>query len=784
MSSAPSISVKELRLALVCYGGVSLAIYMHGITKEIHKLIRAARAFDSAWEDDPELRNPSSPFGGTEFDTESVYFDALVAAARNGHPLTVVLDVITGTSAGGINGVFLGRALAEGRSQDGLRDVWLQDGDLNKLLRVQSVIPFGGRIRMALSLLRSVLRLLVRPHAAPLNGTLMSRLLHSALTDMERVEDTTLVPPDNGLDLITTATDVRGYDSPVSVGTGRLAHTDRSYRQALRFRHDTSRGDPSGFDDGAVDALAFAARATSSFPGAFPAVSVAGFLENVGGADEARAKAVAGHFLFTGDDVAGPAAAWYMDGGVLDNGPFDFCIDLIAEKRAERETARELVYIEPDPHDEVQGTGAPQPEPSVAATVWAAKVTVPGHVPFVAALGELRTLNGTIAEVGSIVERTSAEVVAEVTAVTGDEPTAALSYDQVQGRAAPLRDRARERADVAYPAYCRLRAEGLARLVGVTLAGRLGYPARSNRALLVADILLSWVRHSPAWTADDKAVALENQLEIGDLPYRMRRAQFVLQGVNALFTGEASDARRKQLAAIKTSCWDLLEHLRNASATAAAAVEPQAHTLFSRTNLADAVGISPDDFADRHFTEIGAIYETYRDTAATEARGSSIDLWEVLGTATLGWSEVERAGLLGRYVGFPIWDAVIYPTIALAAIPQLSPIDVRRFSPLDADRLTATSPDGKPQPKLRGTAYAHFGGFLDKGWRQGDYLWGRLDGVELIMNLLRSHAGDIDLDRQTTEGFRTVLDTEEESLRLVRAEMGRIRRQLAGSSGA
>ena len=26
---------KELRLALVCYGGVSLAIYMHGITKEV-----------------------------------------------------------------------------------------------------------------------------------------------------------------------------------------------------------------------------------------------------------------------------------------------------------------------------------------------------------------------------------------------------------------------------------------------------------------------------------------------------------------------------------------------------------------------------------------------------------------------------------------------------------------------------------------------------------------------------------------------------------------------------
>ena len=34
--------MKEVRLGLVCYGGVSLAVYMHGLTKEIFKLVRAA----------------------------------------------------------------------------------------------------------------------------------------------------------------------------------------------------------------------------------------------------------------------------------------------------------------------------------------------------------------------------------------------------------------------------------------------------------------------------------------------------------------------------------------------------------------------------------------------------------------------------------------------------------------------------------------------------------------------------------------------------------------------
>ena len=36
---------KELRFALICYGGISLAVYMHGITKEIWRLAAASRAF-------------------------------------------------------------------------------------------------------------------------------------------------------------------------------------------------------------------------------------------------------------------------------------------------------------------------------------------------------------------------------------------------------------------------------------------------------------------------------------------------------------------------------------------------------------------------------------------------------------------------------------------------------------------------------------------------------------------------------------------------------------------
>ncbi|MGH9199167.1 MAG: hypothetical protein ACRD1T_25980, partial [Acidimicrobiia bacterium] len=49
----PGQPVKEIRLALVCYGGVSLAIYMHGVTKEIHKLLLASLAFGQDQERNP-----------------------------------------------------------------------------------------------------------------------------------------------------------------------------------------------------------------------------------------------------------------------------------------------------------------------------------------------------------------------------------------------------------------------------------------------------------------------------------------------------------------------------------------------------------------------------------------------------------------------------------------------------------------------------------------------------------------------------------------------------------
>src|SRR5829696_7383967 len=127
---------KELRIALVCFGGISLAVYMHGISKEILKLVRAsrelhaiadrARRAKAAFLDDadPEKR---------EYDTESIYFELLREIGRK-IELRVVVDIIAGASAGGINGTLLARALSHDLPFGPMRNLWLYNADVSVVM--------------------------------------------------------------------------------------------------------------------------------------------------------------------------------------------------------------------------------------------------------------------------------------------------------------------------------------------------------------------------------------------------------------------------------------------------------------------------------------------------------------------------------------------------------------------------------------------------------------------------------------------------------------------------
>src|SRR3546814_15966011 len=93
---------KEIRLALVCYGGISLAVYMHGITKEIWRVARASQAFIAG-----DMAGEGS---------QGVYRALLEEIeVEQKLRLRVLIDIVAGASAGGINGVFLAQATATGQ---------------------------------------------------------------------------------------------------------------------------------------------------------------------------------------------------------------------------------------------------------------------------------------------------------------------------------------------------------------------------------------------------------------------------------------------------------------------------------------------------------------------------------------------------------------------------------------------------------------------------------------------------------------------------------------------
>ena len=122
---------KEVRFALVMYGGVSLAIYINGVAQEFYSLVRS-----TADDGNGNLLPVRSK-------TEATYRKLACALGASGVCTTLpevkirsrfVVDILSGTSAGGINAVFLAKALSEGQDFRVLEEMWLNQADISSLL--------------------------------------------------------------------------------------------------------------------------------------------------------------------------------------------------------------------------------------------------------------------------------------------------------------------------------------------------------------------------------------------------------------------------------------------------------------------------------------------------------------------------------------------------------------------------------------------------------------------------------------------------------------------------
>jgi predicted acylesterase/phospholipase RssA len=271
----------------------------------------------------------------------------------------VVVDVIGGTSAGGINGVMLGAAIYTGNDLPNLREVWISLGDFRRLLRpaTQGSPP-------------SILRGddFVLPE--------LTRQLDMLFEDAR--------PQAQELHIFVPATDLEGVPTRYSDSTGRR-FLERDHRRVFHFTSSHVDPGPSGVmrkkvSLGASDAkklLAHAARSSSSFPAAFEA-----------------------HRL-TCEDGGEVSERMLVDGGILDNQPFGPVLDQMAVLPVARPAKRVLLYVvpyvtEPDAGDP---TG---PKLGTALETVAAALSLPRDLPKLQGLERVTREQTTLANLEMI----------------------------------------------------------------------------------------------------------------------------------------------------------------------------------------------------------------------------------------------------------------------------------------------------------------------------------------------------------------------------------------------
>lgn len=744
---------KELRLALVSTGGISLAVYMHGVTKELWHLSRASCA----------IHGKDAPHVATKPGMEDVWARLLrTIHTERGVRLRVLVDILSGASAGGINAVFLAQALATGQSLEPLTRLWLARADSDVLLDpdarpwgrfakfwaqplVWAVLRWsalrapdgelsrqvGGQTpdhKLSGEVRRKVSRLIrARWFAPPFSGIGFSRLLAEALDAMAHSGNAApLLPPGHPIDLMVTATDFAGHPAPLRLNSPPLVE-ENEHRLGIGFRAE-ARGH-TGEALAPLPELVFAARATASFPGAFPPLTVA----EIDRLAAERGEAWPGRSAFlqrvmpnrwrrgTLDQAA------LVDGAVLVNRPFAPAMAALASRPSRREVDRRFVYLDPAPHAPAETARNAAPVGFLSA-IFGALSTIPREQPIRDNLDALERQSRERLRLRAIVDSLQGEIEETVARLFGHT----LFFDwpntkRLIGWRARAQQAAAEQAGYAFHGYAQVKLAGIVADLAEVITQAL--PADDNQG--VEDALWRYLaQHGldnlSARGAGATAPAIAF-FRAHDLSFRIRRLKLL--------------ARRL------TADWDEAAGIDPAAREAARDVVYRAQALYqARASLS---GLGPGFAASAAVVreDPGAVLAAIaarRDLARLddEVDGLFVHALGVMDKAL-------RRRFLHAYLGFPFYDVATLPLFQGDGLGEFDPVKVDRISPEDA---VAIRPGGT-RACLKGIAFTHFGAFFSRAWRENDYLWGRLNGAERLIDMVCSTL-DRPLDPVLVDGFK------------------------------
>ncbi len=137
---------------------------------------------------------------------------------------------------------------------------------------------------------------------------------------------------------------VFGYPRDVKINTPSvIAEREHGLFWTFKYRKWSDESETSGLADSNVLGLALAARATSSFPGAFPPVQLSNLerlLAQRGLDWPDRQKFIASNFKEHIRAGVDPEITSFLDGGTVNNKPFSVVLNMVRERPAYRDVDR------------------------------------------------------------------------------------------------------------------------------------------------------------------------------------------------------------------------------------------------------------------------------------------------------------------------------------------------------------------------------------------------------------------------------------------------------------
>jgi patatin-related protein len=561
MAASPQAEyTQEVRFAIVMYGGVSLAIYINGIAQELLRLVRAT------------ARKQPADLSGTEriyrrvshlLANESMGMAELekVSADTTSLPPTrFVVDILSGTSAGGINGIFLAKALANGQDMEELKNLWVTEGD------IETLINDKRSIEKPLSL--------QDPPTSLLNSERMYFKLLEAFDGMDKS-----VPPRkeadespfvDELDLFVTSTDLQGVVLPIRLSDDLVY--ERRHRNVMHFVYSepSVSGENTRNDFFATynPFLAFAARCTSSFPFAFEPMCLTDTdpilqrLRKNNNGDCASGSKLWRRFYRDYVDPRGVSTVPFPnrafgDGGYLDNKPFSYATEALMNRNADVPVDRKLIYIEPSPEhpeDDVER----DEKPDAIQNVMSALLTLPRYETIREDLERVKERNRLIDRVNAITTGVDRDEEAVRMQVARKAPANEFESWKELGALAPLPSGSSwakeyqtdeqvgdldladmiKRKGRAYAAYHRLRISEVTDQLAKLIARVAGFDENSDYFIIIRSMVRAWrvktyVEHR--LTPEQAKMPTANRFLFEfDLSYPLRRINYLRNKADSL----------------------------------------------------------------------------------------------------------------------------------------------------------------------------------------------------------------------------------------------------------